>query len=66
MGCLWSSQKRNPTVTSDPNAPKELKLVLVGDTTVGKSCLIINYQQQIFSEDYEPTCLDVFRGTKNF
>ena len=23
--------------------PKDVKLVLVGDTTVGKSCLIVNY-----------------------
>ena len=46
--------------------PKEVKLVLVGDTTVGKSCLIVNYQQQVFSEDYEPNVLDVFRGPKQF
>ena len=50
----------------DPNKPKSVKLVLVGDTTVGKSCLIVNYQQQVFSEDYEPNVLDVFKGPKQF
>ena len=36
-----SSRQRN--VDYDPNAKKEVKMVLVGDTTVGKSCLIVNY-----------------------
>lgn len=49
----------------DPNAQKELKLVLVGDTSVGKSCLITNFLKNSFTEDYEPTVLDVYRGTKN-
>ena len=44
---------------------KELKVVLVGDTAVGKSCLITNYLKNTFNEDYEPTVLDVFKGTKN-
>ena len=39
--------------------------MLVGDTSVGKSCLIRNYLENSFSEDYEPTVLDIFRGTKN-
>ena len=41
-------------------------MVLVGDTSVGKSCLIRNYLDNEFSEDYEPTVLDVYHGTKNF
>ena len=44
---------------------KQLKLVLVGDTSVGKSCLITNFLKNTFTDDYEPTVLDVFRGTKN-
>ena len=40
-------------------------MVLVGDTAVGKSCLIVNYLKNEFSEEYEPTVLDVYRGTKN-
>ena len=39
--------------------------MLVGNTSVGKSCLIHNYLHNEFSEDYEPTVLDVYRGTKN-
>ena len=40
-------------------------MVLVGDTSVGKSCLIYNYIYNSFSEDYAPTVLDVYRGTKS-
>ena len=40
-------------------------MVLVGDTSVGKTCLIHNYLHNAFSEEYEPTVLDVYKGTKN-
>ena len=39
--------------------------MLVGDTSVGKSCLIKNYLENKFEENYEPTVLDIYRGTKN-
>ena len=39
-------------------------MVLVGDTSVGKSCMIRNYLQNSYSDDYEPTVLDVYRGVK--
>ena len=42
-----------------------IKIVLVGDTSVGKSCLIRNYLDNSFSEDYQPTVLDVYKGVKN-
>ena len=48
-----------------PAGPKQIKIVLVGDTAVGKSCLIRNYLENCFSEDYEPTVLDVYKGIKN-
>ena len=38
---------------------------MVGDTAVGKSCLIENYLHNAFSDDYEPTVLDPYRGPKN-
>ena len=41
-----------------------IKVVLVGDTSVGKSCLITNYLHNTFTEEYEPTVLDVYKGTK--
>ena len=44
---------------------KHCKIVLVGDTAVGKSCLIENYLHNAFSDDYEPTVLDIYRGPKN-
>ena len=44
---------------------KLIKMVLVGDTSVGKSCLIRNYLENSFSEDYEPTVLDIYKGIKN-
>ena len=40
-------------------------MVLVGDTSVGKSCLIRNYLENSFAEDYEPTVLDIYKGIKN-
>ena len=46
------------------NEAKCLKLVLVGDTAVGKSCLITNYLENSFTDEYEPTVLDVFKGIK--
>ena len=57
--------QKGPKKYIDPNAPKSIKIVLVGDTSVGKSCLIRNYLENSFSEDYEPTVLDIYRGIKN-
>ena len=42
----------------------EIKVVLVGDTAVGKTALITNYLHNKFVENYEPTVLDVFKGVK--
>ena len=44
---------------------KNIKLVLVGDTPVGKTCLIRQYRENCFSDEYEPTVLEVYSGTKN-
>ena len=54
MGKIWAKLRgkhpdgerapnRPRPLDYDPNAKKEVKMVLVGDTTVGKSCLIVNY-----------------------
>ena len=42
-----------------------LKIVLVGDTTVGKTSLIKNYLYNTFSENYELNVLDVYRYNKS-
>ena len=38
---------------------------MVGDCASGKSCLIEMYLHNAFSDDYEPTVLDIYRDTKN-
>ena len=38
-----------------------LKLTLVGDGGVGKSCLILQYMYGDFVEEYEPTKADAYR-----
>lgn len=43
-----------------PDIDVRLKLVVVGDTNVGKSSLIHNYLNNQFDEMYEPTILDVY------
>ena len=44
---------------------KHIKIVLTGDTSVGKSCLIVNYLENRYAEDYEPTVIDVYQGVRN-
>ncbi len=39
-------------------------MVLVGDTGVGKSCLITSYLSNTFTHLYEPTVLDCYKGEK--
>ena len=39
-------------------------MVLVGDTGVGKSCLITNYLFNSYTSVYEPTVLDVYNGER--
>ena len=67
-------EKKEKKITEEEIAPEpapkkaidnHIKLVLVGDTAVGKSCLIVNYLNNAFSDDYEPTVLDVYKGTKS-
>ena len=42
-----------------------LKIVLVGDNSVGKTCMIRMYLHNEYHEEYEPTVLDVYRGAVN-
>ena len=55
--------RRNPK--PDPNMPKNVKIVVVGDNNVGKSSLIACYTQQARPfDDHFPTVFDVFKGLK--
>ena len=44
--------------------PKSCKIVLVGDTGVGKTSLIKNYLQDDFKDCVEQTVLDTYKGSK--
>ena len=53
-----------PPVLITPRKTKS-KIVLVGNTAAGKTCMISNYIYQFFHEDfYVPTVLDVYKGKK--
>ena len=38
--------------------------MIVGDTAVGKSCLIDSYLYNRFNENYAPTIKESYKGTK--
>ena len=46
----------------DPNKPRSIRIVIVGASNVGKTCLIVNYNNGTFNEDKVPNTLDVFKG----
>ena len=64
----WRGDPNNPNRGSNPHpsGPKSVKIVLVGDTAVGKSALITNYMTETFDDKYEPSVLDVFKGSMTY
>mmetsp|Transcript_44676 Transcript_44676/g.59273 ORF Transcript_44676/g.59273 Transcript_44676/m.59273 type:complete len:179 (+) Transcript_44676:22-558(+) len=57
---------RRPPPPPVETGPRSIKVVLVGASTVGKTCLIVNYNTGAFNEDRVPNVLDVFRGSREF
>ena len=49
---------------SNQGGRQKLKVVVVGDTAVGKTCLIRNYLYNDFNDDYVPNVLDIWEATK--
>jgi len=39
---------------------KEIKFVICGDGAVGKTCLLMRFQNDMFPDDYIPTLVDNF------
>ena len=62
---VTNSKPPRPQTIGMVDESNKIKLVLVGDTSVGKSCLVTNYLFNSYEDDYEPTVLDVYKGVKN-
>ena len=45
---------------------QSVRIVLVGDTAVGKSCLIHTYLRKGFNDEYEHTVLDIYKGITTY
>jgi hypothetical protein len=51
----YSSYKKRKTITMSNSRVHHFKLVLLGDTAVGKSCLVVRFVRDEFFEFQEPT-----------
>merc|ERR1712228_107252 len=52
-----SSSSKMPSIMEDPD---RMKLVIVGDGAVGKTCIIMAYAENSFPEGYVPTVFDAY------
>ena len=55
---------RNDPSGENASGKRTIKIVIVGDTAVGKTCLVRNYLYNDFSEDYMPNVLDIWEATR--
>ena len=49
----------------EERAERSITIVVIGDTEVGKSCLIRSFVDNHFEENYVPSVLDVYSGYIN-
>ena len=45
---------------------EKIKIVVVGDGAVGKTCMIMCYSKDVFPETYVPTVFDAHKGFAHY
>ena len=60
---------KSPRPKPDPEppqktGPRKIRMVIVGASSVGKTCMITNYNTSAYNTDYIPSVLDIFKGER--